>query len=185
MAPLHHSDTVTQMSRIDYVNGALAGIAATIFHTAVMFVLRPRLPRTRREPLPPLEITSEIAGRAGLDSVRHGAGLRVATVASHFGFGGVAGALYAPIGARLRRKRTLVGIGYGIAVWTVSYLGWIPALRILAPATQHSAQRNTMMILAHVAWGAALAVIYRGLSANTDPESPARRSTRTTGTGRA
>lgn len=148
------------MNRIVYLHGALAGAVATLAHTAVMFVLHPRLPHARRQPLPPLAITSEIAQRTGVETAQRGAGLKVATIASHFGFGAAAGSLYGPVEARLRGDRTLIGVGYGLAVWALSYLGWIPALRILPPATQHSAQRNVMMILAHVAWGAALAATY-------------------------
>lgn len=152
------------MNGIAHLRGALAGAAATLAHTAVMFALHPRLPQARRQPLPPLAITSEIAQRTGLETAQRGTGLRVATTASHFAFGAAAGSLYGPVEARLRGDRTLIGVGYGLAVWALSYLGWIPALRILPPATQHPAQRNVMMILAHVAWGAALAATYGRLS---------------------
>lgn len=147
------------------MRGAMSGAVATLFHTAVMFALHPRLPRARRQPLPPTEITAAVADRAGVP-VRRRTTLTAATIVSHFGYGAVAGALYAPIAGRVRRRRTLVGVGYGLGVWAVSYLGWIPALRLLPPATQQPRQRNLMMILAHVAWGAALALAYGRLTSN-------------------
>jgi hypothetical protein len=48
----------------------------------------------------------------------------------------------------------LAGVGFGLAVWAVSYLGWLPAAGILSPATEHPARRNALMIGAHVVWGA-------------------------------
>ena len=142
------------------LRAAVGGAVATLFHTAVMLALHPRLPRARRQPLPPTEITAVVADRAGVPVPQRRLALIAATAVSHFGYGAAAGALYARIAGRVRRRRTLVGIGYGLGVWAASYLGWIPALRILPPATQQSTQRNFMMILAHVAWGAALAITY-------------------------
>lgn len=114
------------------MNGAIAGAVATLFHTAVMFALHQRLSRAARAPLPPVEITSEVVKRAGINKLQHGAGLTVATIATHFGYGAAAGMLYAPIAARLRQKHIGAGIAYGIIVWVLSYLGWIPG-------TSHSA----------------------------------------------
>lgn len=151
------------MNRTDYLYGALAGMVATLAHTAVMFTLHPRLPKAQTQPLPPTEITAEVAARADIKTAQRGLGLTAATAASHFGYGAAAGALYAPIAARATKDGIGTGIGYGLAVWALSYLGWIPALRILSPATRQPAQRNIMMILAHVSWGAALAATHRRL----------------------
>src|SRR5690606_39020918 len=69
------------------------------------------------------------------------------------------GALY-PFFARLMPgPPALNGIAYGITVWAGSYLGWIPAFGILRPATKHPAERNVVMILAHVVWGAVTGVV--------------------------
>ena len=46
---------------------------------------------------------------------------------------------------------------FGLGVWAASYLGWIPGLRILEPATQHPAHRTALMLMAHVIWGVSLA----------------------------
>jgi uncharacterized membrane protein YagU involved in acid resistance len=151
------------MSRYQYINGALAGTVATLFHTAVMWALHPRLPRARQQPLPPTQITAVVAARAGVETAQAGPGLTAATVASHFGYGAAAGALYPLWRGRQSRAQLLSGVGFGVGVWAASYLGWIPALRILPPATKQPAQRNVMMILAHVAWGAALAAVFSRL----------------------
>jgi uncharacterized membrane protein YagU involved in acid resistance len=51
----------------------------------------------------------------------------------------------------------------GLAVWTGSYLGWVPALGILPPATEHPWRRNVMMIVAHLVWGMTLGAFVKGL----------------------
>lgn len=146
-----------------YLQAAIAGTVATIFHTAVMLALHPRLPRARRRPLPPVEITATLADRAGAENVRDGTGRRAATAIAHFGFGAAAGALYAPIGARAPSRPALSGIAFGVGVWAASYLGWIPAARLLSPATRQPTDRNAMMILAHIAWGAGLGTVFNAL----------------------
>ena len=80
-------------------------------------------------------------------------------MAGHFAYGTAAGALYATFARKLRFSPVLRGIGYGLVVWTISYLNLLPALRILRPATEHPAGRNALMIAAHVVWGAALGVL--------------------------
>jgi uncharacterized membrane protein YagU involved in acid resistance len=56
------------------------------------------------------------------------------------------------------------GVAYGLGVWTASYLGLLPALGLLAPATEHPARRNALMIAAHVVWGASLGITAKRLS---------------------
>lgn len=126
--------------------GGLAGIAATVAMTAAMRRLYPLLDKSKRYPLPPREIIDRI----GLGDDERTA--RDRTVLAHFGYGALAGALFAalppPRGS---------GTAFGLGIWAVSYLGWIPALRILSPASQHPVQRNLLMAAAHVVWGIVLA----------------------------
>jgi uncharacterized membrane protein YagU involved in acid resistance len=53
----------------------------------------------------------------------------------------------------------------GAAVWLASYMGWIPAVGILEPATKHPARRNGLMIAAHLVWGWSTAAAMRELVA--------------------
>lgn len=142
-------------------SGALAGAFATLFHTAAMLAARACLPRARRRPVPPSQITWQIAGRSGV--VRTDGGLTVATAVAHFGYGTLAGAAYTLLPHQPRGPALARGIAYGIGVWAVSYQGWLPALGILPPASRLPAQRNAMMLLAHVAWGAAFGAAFERL----------------------
>lgn len=127
--------------------GGLAGISATMLMTAAMWRMHAYLPRDERYPLPPREITEKLP-TAGI-------GEDAATLAYHFAYGGLTGAIFA---ALCRRPTVAGGIAYGTAVWTASYLGWIPAFGVLKWATCHPARRNALMLAAHAVWGSGLAL---------------------------
>lgn len=136
------------MSRIIY--GAVAGFCATMAMTMAMRSLHRHLDREDRYPLPPREITE-----GTLPVPREAAA--PSTVLSHFGFGAAAGALYGAM------PRGVPGLIYGPLVWLGSYLGWIPGARILTPATEHPHERNLLMIIVHLVWGACLSMGLREL----------------------
>lgn len=143
----------------EMTTGALAGFAATVPMTWAMEVLHRRLPDHERHPLPPREITERVAAEAGvaddLSETEH-VGL---ALAGHFGYGTVAGALYGPVARHLPLPPVAAGMAYGLAVWAGSYLGLLPALGIMSPATRHPPRRTGVMIAAHLVWGAALGVL--------------------------
>jgi hypothetical protein len=127
--------------------GCLAGLAASVPMTATMERLQRRLPQPDRFELPPAELTSE----AGLP---HGP---APTLVAHFLYGGLMGALF----GLQERRSAVAGASFGVGVWAASYLGWIPAAGLLAPATRHPLRRTALMLIAHVVWGASLAASLR------------------------
>jgi hypothetical protein len=109
--------------------------------------------------LPPREIIEGVLPGVA----RHGAedrGRQTTTLAAHFGYGAATGVVYA-----LFRTRgyVLSGVAYGLLVWTVSYFGIMPGLRILTPAYAHPGRRNALMIAAHLIWGSTMARTLREL----------------------
>jgi hypothetical protein len=149
------------MGRILY--GALAGTAATLAMTVAMRRLHARLPERDRYPLPPREIVGAAAGEAPEAEARTPRPAQA--LAAHFAYGALTGALFA-VG---RRRGLLAGGAWGLAVWGLSYLGWIPAVRLLRPATRHPAHRNALMIAAHAVWGTTLAFGLREIEAAAEP----------------
>ena len=145
------------------LSGALAGCIATAPMTASMELMYRLLPQHEQYPLPPSEITTEITDQAGvredLDTEEH-VGL---TLVNHFAYGAAAGAIYGPLAQRVPLPPALKGIAFGLVVWTVSYLGLLPAIGILRPATEHPARRNLLMILAHVVWGSVTGLVVQRL----------------------
>lgn len=142
-----------KMSRT--LNGAIAGIVATVAMTATMRRLHPLLSFKSRYPLPPREITQAWFG------FRSENDLRGLTTFLHLGFGAAAGAL---LGTLCRRPQVLAGALYGAGVWATSYLGWIPAVGLLKPATRHPVDRNALMMSAHLVWGAVAVIVLHELA---------------------
>ena len=141
-----------------YLKGAIAGAVATVPMTIVMTRLFRELPKPQqRAPLPPVQITAELAERAHARGHLTGNRLTAAALLAHFAYGAATGAPYPTLAQRTRVTPMITGPLYGVGIWVVSYLGWIPALRILPPATEHPKGRNGLLLVAHVVWGAALA----------------------------
>jgi hypothetical protein len=140
------------------IAGAIAGFCATLPMTLLMRRLHRRLPEPERYPLTPREIVNSATKILAIGPTEEAA--QDTTVALHFAFGALAGGAAA---AALPRMGTATGATVGTGVWALSYLGWIPALRLLEPATQHPARRNAVMIAAHLLWGAATAAGTREL----------------------
>jgi len=138
--------------------GAIAGFAATVAMTAAMSRLHRRLPARDRYPLPPREIVESTARQAGVELADEAA--MDVTTAAHFGYGALTGSL---IGAASPRIGPGTGAMAGVAVWVASYLGWIPVVGILKPATVHPRRRNALMLGAHLVWGGTTALAMREL----------------------
>ena len=147
------------MLKRNMLSGAVAGFAATAPMTAAMVAMHRHLPRQERYPLPPRQITEELAEEAGINDELSEPHWRAATLFNHFACGAAAGAVYAPLARDVPIHPVAKGVAFGLAVWTVSYLGLLPAAGILPPATRHPARRNALMIAAHVVWGAATGVL--------------------------
>ena len=144
--------------------GTVAGLAATAPMTGVMLALHRVLPARERYPLPPRQITMRVAEAVGVKQELGEPGREAATAVSHFGYGATAGALYGLLAPHIPGPPLVKGIGFGLAVWTGSYLGWLPAAGILPPATREPARRNALMIAAHVVWGAATGLLTEHLA---------------------
>jgi uncharacterized membrane protein YagU involved in acid resistance len=140
------------------VRGLVAGTVATVPMTVVMLKLH-HWPYPERDSLPPEQITQEIAAQTGIKKYLNGSQQQALTIASHFGYGAGTGALYSLLFARLPVHRVAKGAIWGIIVWAVSYLGWLPAADILPPATEHSKRRNWLMIISHLVWGVSTAYL--------------------------
>ncbi len=81
------------------------------------------------------------------------------TLLAHFGMGTTAGALYGLLARRQPFAGPLAGAGFGLAVWAGNYLGLLPALGILRPATQHPPRRTALVIAAHLVWGVSIGAL--------------------------
>lgn len=124
---------------------------------------------------PPERIVEEAASAAGTGC---GETQENATAsAAHLAFGAAVGAMLAALQARFRFGHGVgPGIVHGLAVYTASYAGWIPALGILPFPTRDSNGRVFTMLAGHVVYGAVLGHLLD--EPQTAPLRPASRATR-------
>lgn len=134
--------------------GAAAGLAATCTMTAVLAITKAT--GLLGEP-PPRKLTRRVLDRLGF-RVR-GRELDVTTLVAHAGYGAAMGALYALV--PMRRAPILRGSTFGVGVWAMSYMGWIPALGLMRTPKNDRPGRPTSMVLAHLVFGATLGAIER------------------------
>jgi len=146
------------------LKGALAGFVATAPMSLSMVIGWMLLPKGEKYPLPPRLITGRITKQLGIKNRLSENELVALTVLSHFGYGALSGSIYAYFHQKLAMHPVIKGALAGLGVWVGSYLGWLPALGILRPATQHPWQRNLIMIAAHLVWGATLGELTQKLT---------------------
>ena len=129
--------------------GAAAGVAATLVMSLELALAKSA--GLLGEP-PPKKLTRRILTLFGARPSRPS--LYAATTAAHLAYGAGAGALYALLPRTMRGP--LPGTAFGIAVWAVSYAGWIPKLGLMRRPSRDRPGRPTSMVLAHVVFGASL-----------------------------
>ena len=139
--------------------GGIAGFVATLAMTSAIARGHRRLPEEERYPLTPREIVDSTAEQMGVSLENEAA--KDATIAAHFAYGAACGALIAAANPRIGETK---GAAAGVGVWLASYLGWIPGVGILRPATEHPLRRNLLMIGSHLVWGATTARAMRELT---------------------
>jgi uncharacterized membrane protein YagU involved in acid resistance len=137
--------------------GCVAGLLATVPMTAAMVRLHRRLPLFQRYALPPRIITDGVVSRLPLAGRHIPSNAPERALAAHFAFGAATGTLYG-LGTAHRHANSgiMSGVAFGLGVWAVSYMGWVPLSGLMPPASRQPTQRNVMMIASHIVWGAAL-----------------------------
>ncbi|MFF0310731.1 DUF6789 family protein [Streptosporangium sp. NPDC004379] len=146
------------------VRGAVAGAGATVMMSVVTLA-------GQRAGLMPDQPPKRIA-RAVLPGHRHRPkpGERALGTVAHFGFGAACGSLLALL-RRERRVPVTLGVGYGLAIWLVSYQGWVPGFGILPPASGDRPGRPAVMAAGHVVYGTVLAVLLNRLRRGPEREA--------------
>lgn len=151
------------------IRGAIAGTLATLPMTLVIESINRSLPPRERKPLPPRQITEQVAERTGAEKRADERTLDVATMTTHFAFGAAMGACYGLLAPRARLSPALTGTGFGLLVWTANYAGVLPALRLQRWPQDRPPMRNTTMIVGHIVWGSVLGLVESRLRSRLAP----------------
>ena len=134
------------------IASAAAGVIATGTMSIAMGLFK--LGGFLGEP-PPVKLTRRILGPLGVNRSRPRT-LALATIASHLGYGTAVAMLHELVPGRSSAAK---GTAFGLAVWGVSYGGWIPKLGLMPRPALDRPGRPTSMILAHLVYGATLGFV--------------------------
>jgi hypothetical protein len=140
----------------DVVAGAGAGFVATAVMSALMLVAHKLGWEGEQPPERIVEAALDSAGVARSERTEN-----VAAALSHLAFGAALGVGYRVLRRLARTPGPPVahGVGWGLAVWSVSYQGWIPRAGILPPPRHDRPGRQATMMAAHVAYGGVLGAL--------------------------
>lgn len=143
------------------VPGLLAGLLATLPMTAGMLLMHRLLPHRKKDRLPPEEITNRLSEQVEAIPNLEEKPLKAVSLVNHLGYGAACGGMYARLAPYLPGPPAVRGIAWGLMVWSGSYLGLMPALRLYPSAKDEPARMNGLMIAAHIIWGSATGILAR------------------------
>jgi hypothetical protein len=182
--------------------GMIAGFIGTGPMTGVMEAYRRGVPVTGKDPFIPREVAEGIARRGGFEEQVDEWGEPAwwgLTAASHFGFGGAAGAVYGAIEPLINRYRNrkngtgrtvkvtearhisrhlAQGAGFGLLVWATPYLGIFPAVGLVKPQGDKPIRSNAGLVLSHLVWGMTTSLVYDSLRRRAQSSAAAPRPTK-------
>jgi uncharacterized membrane protein YagU involved in acid resistance len=134
--------------------GAAAGAAATVPMTIFWEVMHARMPGEPPRPLPPREVAEGLAVKAGINRELTEIQIEWLAMAAHFGYGTLTGAIFGLLAPQRRAQAAGAGMLFGLGVWTVSYLGWLPATGVRHSPRWDQPARTRLIIASHLVWGA-------------------------------
>lgn len=146
--------------------GAIAGGVATL---AMSPLMAPRLTRAVArtvpdtaplEEFPPRRVVQAVEQRVSDGEPLPEQAEDIATWTSHIGFGMAMGALYGLARPASRGSSAATGALFGLTVWAVSYLGWLPAIGVTTGTASGRPDTLPFPFVAHVVYGLTTGVVY-------------------------
>lgn len=143
------------------VEGAVAGAVATGAMSIPMLIAQRQGSMGTQ---PPERVVEEAEGETGSTLSEREENL--AASLAHLGFGMGCGAAFALLhrAVRLPVPTVVQATGFALAVWALSYRGWIPRLGVLPPPERDRSDRQRTMVAVHVVFGAVLGAVEHRLA---------------------
>ena len=144
-------------------HGTYAGALATTAMTAVMKA--GQWTGFYRLEIAPKQITDTALDKAGLRRETSEDEEIFLTALNHWTYGTGSGILFGLLRRRidLPLPGSIQGIIFGLTLWAVSYMGWVPAVGLMPAVWNQRRDRAIELLLAHVVYGATLGFTFDAL----------------------
>ena len=138
------------------MHGAYAGALATTAMTGLMKA--GQWMGFYRLEIAPKQITERALDKAGLQRQTSEDEEILLTALNHWAYGTGSGILFGILRRRLdlTLPGSIQGIIFGLALWVISYMGWVPAVGLMPAVWNQRRDRAIELVLAHVVYGATL-----------------------------
>lgn len=146
--------------------GALAGVAGGVVMTAMRMKVAPKVLPEEMQPeeFVPKEAVEWAEEKAGQPQALSEAQEMSVALVAHLGYSALMGSLYGIGRPQLKAvPAPLAGALFGLAVWGVSFEGWMPAVGIIERTTDKPPKKWTPYVMGHIVYGAVTALGYEGL----------------------
>jgi uncharacterized membrane protein YagU involved in acid resistance len=155
--------------------GALAGVAGGLAMTGMVHKVAPRVIPEDMQPdefVPKKAVEWAEEKVNGQDTLSESQEMKVA-MGGHLAYSALAGSLYG-----LARQHVaddipapVAGALFGVAVWGLSFEGWMPAVGIMERTTDQPPKKWPAPVMGHIIYGVTTALAYKALERLTHRES--------------
>lgn len=150
--------------------GALAGIAGGLAMAGMMFKVAPKVVPADMlsDGFVPKKAVEWAEAQVGRPNALTDEQAQKVAMAVHLGYSALGGALYGLARQKLEQKEEhiplpVAGALFGLAVWALSFEGWLPAVGIMKRTTDKPVKKWPAPIMGHLVYGTATALAFEAL----------------------
>ncbi len=111
------------------------------------------------DPPSPEAVVSGALEKVDLDSTIRTPARTALVAVLHPFYGAAVGAVFELVMSRRGEPSAIRGGVYGLAVWALGYLGWLPGFGILPSPSRQGAGRHVVNVSSHLVYGCVLGVL--------------------------
>lgn len=157
-------------SEPDYLRGFVAGVIGGLVGVGVKMIVDKAIPATAPEPEhdPRIQVVEGAEEVINADLNRNQE--EVAQKALDVGFGVIVGGIYGVVAEALPGMQTPAGVPFGAGLWTATHKLAMPLLGLAPGPLKEDASNQLGQLASHVAYGATVEVVRRGVRHLMDEE---------------
>lgn len=154
----------------DYVRGFVAGLIGGLIGTVIKNIVDRNLPtdQPREEQAARLNLVREAANTTDTKLTTQQKGISEQTL--NLGFGTLVGGVYGVLAEAIPDTQVPVGVPFGATLWTATHKTALPLLDLAPASMQDPASRQLGQLAGHIAYGATVEIVRRGVRHVMDEE---------------